>query len=172
MKQLILTFLFYLVFTSLKAQDNIALKASLGVDGYNISYDDSFFTGGKVGIEMAVLKKMTVGCSVGYNTASSKSAVSYFGLDTRYYFGKQLMQGFYSELGLGYSAFKFKNVPVYKYEQLPKNTLSVLLNAGFQKVTKNNILLGVKLGIGVFGPKGSTDPALRLQGAFEIGYKF
>jgi Protein of unknown function (DUF3575) len=172
MKQLFFTSIALLFIFSLKAQENIALKTSLGVDGYNINYDDSFFAGAKIGVEMAVLKKLTVGFNVGYNVASAKSAVAYFGFDTRYYFGKQVFQGFYTELGAGYSAFKFIDVPEYKAEFLPNKTVSLFLNGGVQRIIKHNTLLGFKLGMGIFGPNGSTSPALRLQAALEMGYKF
>lgn len=172
MKKNLLILISFLFIISIKAQNNIALKTSLGIDGYNINYDDTFFSGGKIGVEMAVLKKLTVGGSVGFNQASQNSSVTHFGLDTRYYFGTQVMQGFYSELGVSYNVFKFSNVPSEKVDFIPKNTVSVFLNGGVQKIIKEKIILGFKLGMGVFGPKGSTSPALRLQGAFELGYKF
>lgn len=169
----IITVLFILALSNnVYAQDNIILRTSLGIDAYDISYDDMYYVGGKLCAEVEIFKKFSTGISMGLNVASPASYVSHFGLDMRYYFGKKSMSGVYSELGFSYNPFRFTNVPA-GLESLPNKTMSVYMNIGAQRIIKEHIAVGFKVGGGIFNPYyGNGTPPIRLQGAFEIGYKF
>jgi hypothetical protein len=168
------TFLFsiYCIVTA-SGQTNLIFKTILGTDGYDLNYDDMFYSGAKLGFEAEMLKNFTMGASIGYNSASANSHVLHYGFDMKYYFGRKSVEGFFTELSLSHNPFKFKNTGLTDPSQLPNNTYSIFANVGIQKIYKEHICIAFKGGGGTFTPYfANGNPPMRLQVALEIGYRF
>jgi hypothetical protein len=169
----ILTFLLmqFFVFT----QERIHFKAELGMDSYDLNLYEVNYYGAKLHIGMELVRNLTSGLTIGYNRANSLASVRSFGLETRYYFSRtKSLSGIFADFNIMYNPFRISPELTYAsgYD-IPQKVVSIMVNVGYQKVLKNNLTLGAKIGGGIFNKYfGYNVPQLprRTQIALEIGY--